>query len=101
VRVVSLAEGFTRLGRSLAAELRFDDPTVSRRHAIIHREGDTVRVLDDRSLNGVWVNGRPAEWHVLEDGDEIAVGRYRLFFVRHPADRVAVDAPSGASTPAR
>src|SRR5215212_1651677 len=37
VRVVPLQEGWTRLGRSLAAHVRFDDPTVSRRHALIHR----------------------------------------------------------------
>ena len=97
VQVLPVAEGFTRVGRSLAAEIRFDDPTVSRRHAIIHREGDSVRVLDDRSLNGVWVNGHQAEWHVLEDGDELAIGRYRLFFIRHP-QRGAVSEGSGTST---
>jgi hypothetical protein len=82
VRVVPLEEGWTRLGRSLAAHVRFDDPTVSRRHALVHREGDTVRVLDDRSLNGVWVNGRRVDWHVLEDGDELTIGRFHLYFVR-------------------
>jgi pSer/pThr/pTyr-binding forkhead associated (FHA) protein len=38
-------------------------------------------VLDDRSLNGVFVNGSRIEWKVLEDGDEILVGRYRLRFL--------------------
>src|SRR5215213_2902859 len=37
VRVVPLQDGWTRLGRSLAAHVRFDDPTVSRRHALVHR----------------------------------------------------------------
>jgi predicted RNA-binding Zn-ribbon protein involved in translation (DUF1610 family) len=82
VRVVPLQEGWTRLGRSLAAHVRFDDPTVSRRHALLHREGDAVRVLDDRSLNGVWVNGQRVDWLELEDGDELTVGRFRLYFVR-------------------
>jgi pSer/pThr/pTyr-binding forkhead associated (FHA) protein len=40
-----------------------------------------VRVLDDRSLNGVFVNGERVEWRVLGDGDEIVVGRYRLHFL--------------------
>ena len=62
VRIVPLQEGWTRLGRSLAAHVRFDDPTVSRRHALIHREGGAIRVLDDRSLNGVWVNGERVVW---------------------------------------
>ena len=77
-----LQEGWTRIGRSLAAHIRFDDPTVSRRHALLHREGDTARILDDRSLNGVFVNGARVEMRELEDGDTIDVGRFVLHFIR-------------------
>ena len=91
VRIVALDREWTRVGRSLAADVRFDDPTVSRRHALIVRQADGVRVLDDRSLNGVFVNGERVEWRVLSDGDEIVVGRYRLHFLeargRHGAGR--------------
>ena len=38
VRVVPLQEGWTRIGRSLSAHVRFDDPTVSRRHALLYRD---------------------------------------------------------------
>ncbi len=79
--VVALTREWTRVGRSLAADVRFDDPTVSRRHALIVRQADGVRVLDDRSLNGVFVNGERVEWRVLTDGDEVTVGRYRLMFL--------------------
>ena len=89
VRVVPLEREWTRIGRSLAADVRFDDPTVSRRHALIVRQPDGVRVLDDRSLNGVFVNGERVEWRVLTDGDEIVVGRYRLHFVDGRAARHA------------
>jgi pSer/pThr/pTyr-binding forkhead associated (FHA) protein len=81
VHVAPLEREWTRVGRSLAADVRFDDPTVSRRHALIVRQADGVRVLDDRSLNGVFVNGERVEWRVLADGDEIVVGRYRLHFL--------------------
>jgi pSer/pThr/pTyr-binding forkhead associated (FHA) protein len=81
IRVVALEKEWTRVGRSLAADIRFDDPTVSRRHALIVRQPDGVRVLDDRSLNGVFVNGERVEWRALHDGDEIVVGRYRLHFL--------------------
>ncbi len=64
--MVALTREWTRVGRSLAADVRFDDPTVSRRHALIVRQPDGVRVLDDRSLNGVFVNGERIEWRVLE-----------------------------------
>ncbi len=81
VRVVPLQDGWTRVGRSLAAHLRFDDPTVSRRHALLYRDDEGARVLDDRSLNGVFKNGERVELAELADGDELAIGRYRLYFV--------------------
>jgi hypothetical protein len=79
--VVPLQEGWTRVGRSLAAHIRFDDPTVSRRHALVHLEENRVRLLDDRSLNGVFVNGRHVEWQELADGDELLIGRFRIYFL--------------------
>jgi pSer/pThr/pTyr-binding forkhead associated (FHA) protein len=84
IKTVALTREWTRIGRSLAADVRFDDPTVSRRHALVVRQADGVRVLDDRSLNGVFVNGERVEWRALNDGDEILVGRYRLAFASIP-----------------
>jgi DNA-directed RNA polymerase subunit RPC12/RpoP len=81
----AIAREWTRIGRSLAADIRFDDPTVSRRHALIVRQPDGLRVLDDRSLNGVFVNGERVEWSTLADGDEIVIGRHHLHFVDVPA----------------
>jgi pSer/pThr/pTyr-binding forkhead associated (FHA) protein len=78
--VVPLTREWTRIGRGLAADVRFDDPTVSRRHALIVRNVDGVRVLDDRSLNGVFVNGHRVEWSPLTHGDEIRVGRHNLYY---------------------
>jgi pSer/pThr/pTyr-binding forkhead associated (FHA) protein len=92
VKIVSLEREWTRVGRSLAADIRFDDPTVSRRHALIVRQADGVRVLDDRSLNGVFVNGERVEWRVLADGDEIVVGRYRLHFLEAAPEIAPSDA---------
>jgi FHA domain/Zinc-ribbon containing domain len=79
-----LQREWTRIGRSLAADIRFDDPTVSRRHALIVRQPDGLRVLDDRSLNGVFVNGERVEWSTLADDDEIVIGRHHLHFVDVP-----------------
>ncbi len=80
----ALQREWTRIGRSLAADIRFDDPTVSRRHALIVRQPDGLRVLDDRSLNGVFVNGERVEWSTLADGDEIVIGRHHLHFIDVP-----------------
>jgi hypothetical protein len=80
IELFAIAEGWTRIGRSAAADLRLDDPSVSRRHALIVSEKPkALRVLDDRSLNGVRLNGVRIEWARLVDGDELAIGRYRLF----------------------
>jgi pSer/pThr/pTyr-binding forkhead associated (FHA) protein len=79
--VIRLEREWTRIGRSLAADVRFDDATVSRRHALLVSQADGVRVLDDRSLNGVYVNGNRVEWSPLTDGDRIAVGRHTLWFL--------------------
>jgi DNA-directed RNA polymerase subunit RPC12/RpoP len=84
VRAFALEREWTRIGRSLAADVRFDDPTVSRRHALIVRQPDGLRVLDDRSLNGVFVNGERVEWSTLADNDEIVIGRHHLHFIDVP-----------------
>jgi hypothetical protein len=80
-RTIEIEEGWWRIGRTEACEIRLDDPTVSRRHAVIVSGEDGLRILDDRSLNGVCVNGKRVEWSRLEDGDELQVGRYRLFVI--------------------
>ena len=94
VRVVPLQDGWTRVGRSLSAHIRFDDPTVSRRHALIHRDRSGARILDDRSLNGVFLNGQRVDWRELEDGDEVTIGAFRLHFIRIgvPLERADVGA---------
>ena len=80
IEVFRIAPGWTRIGRSATADIRLDDPSVSRRHAlIVSEQPDSLRVLDDRSLNGVFVNGEIVEWGRLADGDELAIGRFRLF----------------------
>ena len=79
IRVFPIERGWTRIGRSPVADIRLDDPSVSRRHAlIVSEQPSSLRVLDDRSLNGLRVNGEPVEWSRLADGDELEVGRYRL-----------------------
>ena len=76
--------------------MRFDDPTVSRRHALIVRQPDGV--LDDRSLNGVFVNGERIEGQLLADGDEIIVGRYRLSLIVVSPDRSASTGGAGPAS---
>jgi pSer/pThr/pTyr-binding forkhead associated (FHA) protein len=79
VQVFPIERGWTRIGRSANADIRLDDPSVSRRHAlIVSEQPDALRVLDDRSLNGVFLNGEIVDWGRLADGDELAIGRFHL-----------------------
>lgn len=94
--VIPLTQEWTRIGRSLAADIRFDDATVSRRHALVVSQAEGVRVLDDRSLNGVYVNGRRVEWSPLTDGDEIVVGRHTIHFM----DTALAGSPLATTPPA-
>ena len=80
-RVVPLADEVVHLGRGLSADVRLDDATVSRKHAVIVRRGDVTVILDDRSMNGTWVNGERVTEATLADGDEILLGRVPLRFV--------------------
>jgi hypothetical protein len=82
VTLVPIPTGWMRIGRSRSADLRLDHPTVSRRHAIVVRAAEgRIRALDDRSLNGLYVNGDRVEWSPLSDGDELRIGRYSLYLV--------------------
>ena len=74
-RLLALRRPITHIGRGLISDLRLEDPHVSRRHAIVALRGEGVRVLDDRSVNGTFVNGRPVDVAELSDGDVLRVGR--------------------------
>jgi predicted nucleic acid-binding Zn-ribbon protein len=81
--VIRLEPGWTRIGRSGAADVRLDDPTVSRRHAlVVLTQGGGLRALDDRSLNGLFVNGNRVDWSPLSDGDELEIGRFRIYVLQ-------------------
>jgi len=65
-RLIELSDGWSRIGRSRSADMVVQTP-----------EGE-LRVLDDRSMNGICVNGEPVDWSPLADGDELQIGRYTL-----------------------
>src|SRR5579884_937020 len=78
--VLPLGEEILRIGRGMGADLRLDEPSVSRRHAILE-PGPRPRILDDRSSNGTFVNGARVQQAQLNDGDMIAVGRVVLRYL--------------------
>ena len=79
-RLVALHQAVTHVGRGFSADLRLEDQSVSRRHAVIVDDGEGARILDDRSANGTFVNGRCVTDVVLHDRDVIRLGRVTLSF---------------------
>jgi pSer/pThr/pTyr-binding forkhead associated (FHA) protein len=69
------------IGRSPASDIQLEDPSVSRRHAVIAHRGGRAVLLDDRSLNGIYVNGQRVSEAALHDGDWIAIGHVSLRYV--------------------
>ena len=67
------------IGRGTEADLRINDPGVSRRHAEIRvstndTSGTDVSVVDLGSTNGMLVNGSRVQQATLEDGGTIKIG---------------------------
>jgi pSer/pThr/pTyr-binding forkhead associated (FHA) protein len=79
--LLPLPRGVMHIGRGLAANLRLDDSSVSRRHAILVCRDDGARILDDRSANGTLVNGSRVSQAVLSSGDTIVLGRVVLRYL--------------------
>jgi hypothetical protein len=76
-----LTQDRTTVGRHPASDIFLDDVTVSRNHAVILRDGTEFVIVDQGSLNGTYVNRRRIERHVLADGDELQIGKYKLTFI--------------------
>jgi hypothetical protein len=74
------------VGRHPEADIFFDDVTVSRRHAEITRDGSQFEIVDQRSLNGTYVNGERVDRAALTNGTEVRIGKFRLNFFVSPAD---------------
>ena len=68
------------IGRRPDSAVFLDDITVSRDHALLVHRGSEWYVDDCGSLNGTYVNRSRIESHLLSEGDEVQVGKYKLTF---------------------
>ena len=78
------------IGRGTEADLRINDPGISRRHAEIRVEGSgasiRVQIVDLGSTNGIVVNGHKVQQAALQEGSRIEIGSTRMP-VHAPAGR--------------
>ncbi|QNK72609.1 FHA domain-containing protein [Variovorax sp. PAMC28562] len=81
IKQVSLRAGKTTLGRDADNVVVIDSNRVSRRHAVLIKEGSSVSVRDLGSSNGTFVNDERVVCCRLEHGDTVVIGDYRLRFL--------------------
>ena len=78
------------IGRGSEADLRINDPGISRRHAQIRvnsaGQGLQIDIVDLGSTNGILVNGQRVQHAVLQDGTRIEIGSTRML-IHAPAGR--------------
>jgi transcriptional regulator with AAA-type ATPase domain len=95
----NLRPGRTLIGRSDACDLVVPEKSLSRTHCIVESRGDAW-VVRDRSRHGTFVDGRRIEqtW-VLEEGQCIELGPYRLEFTRASIERVGTASVAHSAIP--
>jgi len=68
------------VGRHPDCDIFLDDISVSRRHATFLRTPGGTVVRDAGSLNGTYVNRDLVDETLLQHGDEVQVGKFRLVY---------------------
>ena len=72
------------IGRTQQNDIQLNVPYISRRHAVILTEGNTTRVVDWGSRNGVYVNARRVTEHFLKTGDRVTIGNAEFRYEERP-----------------
>jgi len=68
------------IGRSRSCDIRIQDESVSRNHAVLTRYDDgSWTIADASSHNGTFVNDEPVEICPVEPEDEIRIGKFSLY----------------------
>ncbi len=90
--IVPLGRPVLLIGRHPECDVRFDLPTVSRRHCCLALAYDRVTIRDLGSRHGIRINGEPREESRLQPGDEIAIGPLLFRFEDEPVPAPRVKA---------
>jgi Nif-specific regulatory protein len=87
--IISMNEGPVLIGRQAGATLKIGSASVSRRHAMIEKEGDRFVIADLGSRNGTFVNDIPVKRRELQHGDRVRIGESQFFFLFEDTDEPA------------
>jgi len=78
LREVTLTKDRTTIGRRSHNDIVIDNLAVSGEHAVMISNGEDTYLEDLGSTNGTTVNGQPIKKHLLQSGDTVEIGKYRL-----------------------
>lgn len=93
--VVPLVRDELTIGRKEGNTIRLTERNVSRRHARIFRDGDSFRIEDFTSFNGVKIGGKRIDGpYELRAGDTVVIGDYRLSFQVEGTDGALTQEPT-------
>ena len=87
--VISMNEGPVVIGRQTGASLRIRNAAVSRRHAVIEKDGDKYVIADLDSRNGTFVNNMQVTRCELHHGDRVQIGESQFFFLLEEGEEPA------------
>jgi len=68
------------IGRTSDNDIILDDITVSRSHAFLSVKKGNVKIMDNNSTNGIYINDEIKSEYQLKSGDKIQIGKYLLLF---------------------
>jgi pSer/pThr/pTyr-binding forkhead associated (FHA) protein len=88
------------VGRDDTADVLIPDDTLSRRHFLIWREGESFLVKDLGSQNGTWVDGARAQGTKLNHNVCIVAGRTVFMFCEHRLHAGATSSDTAVVLPA-
>ncbi len=86
IKEVQLTKDRTTLGRRPYNDIVIDNLAVSGEHSVIHMNGSEISIEDLNSTNGTYVNAKAVKKQMLQNGDTVEIGKYKIKYV---GDQVA------------
>ncbi|MGB5689259.1 MAG: FHA domain-containing protein, partial [Woeseiaceae bacterium] len=72
------------IGRTSDNDIQLNAGYISRRHAVVQTDGESTRVIDWGSKNGVYVNSKQVTEHFLKNGDIVTIGNAHFRYEERP-----------------
>lgn len=99
MKEVQLTKDRTSLGRRPYNDIVIDNLAVSGEHAVLQLSGHEVYIEDLNSTNGTYVNGKTVKKQLLQNGDVVEIGKYKIQYANE-AGQTDAARRTGSAAPA-